>query len=121
VKASVKPGPARTTASGMKVCSAVSGVGVASRSATYIEGASSTGGRCTRRDGAWALLDEFFGHVGRWRQLQQGIMHETNNEAREAAGSCAVMWDGKLGRESPLAPLETRAAAHTDGANDGTQ
>jgi hypothetical protein len=48
-------------------------------------------------------------------------MHESNNEAREAAGSRAVILDGKLGRESPLAPLETRAAAQTDGANDGTQ
>lgn len=54
-------------------------------------------------------------------QLQQGIMHETDNEARQAAGSCAVRQDGKVGPQSALAPFETLAAAQTDGANDGTE
>jgi anti-anti-sigma regulatory factor len=46
----------------------------------------------------------------RW-QLQQEIMHETDSEAREAAGSCIVVLDGKAGPESALALMENARRA----------
>jgi hypothetical protein len=76
--------------------------------------------RATRSCGERSWMKSAGTSAVRW-QLQQGIMHETDTEAREAAGSCAVAGDGKAGPEPALGLFETLAVAQTDGANDGTQ